>query len=172
VARRAKFLDGLFLSVAALVLALDQVTKQVVVTTLGPDAPRHSVEVIGEFFRFTYVTNSGAAFGMFQGQTSIFAVIAFLAIPILIYLNATFERPMWLTRVCLGMLLGGAVGNLVDRLRYGHVIDFVDVGIGTLRWPAFNVADSSFVVGIFILAIYLILNDRPTEETDSNYATK
>jgi signal peptidase II len=73
------------------------------------------------------------------------------------------DRAWWVT-VVFGMLLGGTLGNLLDRLRMGHVVDFVDVGIGSLRWPSFNVADSSFVVGIIILAVYLSFAGDKTEK--------
>lgn len=167
-----RWLDPIFLTTAGVVITADQITKRLIHEALGPGSPQHAIEVVGEYVRLVYTTNTGAAFGLFQGRTSILALVAVVAVPILLYANATFTRPTLLSRLCMGMLLGGAVGNLIDRWRLGHVVDFIDVGVGSLRFWSFNVADSSFVVGIVILAIFLYLTDSLPEKTDSEYATK
>jgi signal peptidase II len=160
--------DPLFLLVAAVIWLTDQVTKEWTIRTLGPGAPRSSIEVLGDWVRLSYATNTGAAFGMLPSGSALFTVIAVVALPVIWYFNATMRPRNVLTRLCLGGLLGGALGNLSDRLRHGHVIDFVDVGLGDLRWPAFNVADSAFVVGVIVLSIYMLFfeerekRDAPT----------
>jgi signal peptidase II len=155
-----RWIDPLFLGVAVGIYALDQVTKAWATQALGPDAERHSVQVLGDYVRFSYTTNTGAAFGIFPNQPIVFTLIALVAIPTIWMFNRSMSPRTTLTRVCLGGLLGGALGNLTDRLRLGRVTDFVDVGIGDLRWPAFNVADSAFVVGIFALTVLVFLFDQ------------
>lgn len=161
-----RWVDPLFLGVAATVYGLDQLTKAIATEALGPDAPRHSVQVIGDYIRFSYTTNPGAAFGMFPNQPMVFTLIALVAIPVIWTFNRTMSPRTRFTRTCMGGLLGGALGNLTDRLRFGRVTDFVDVGIGDLRWPAFNVADSAFVVGIFALTVLVFLFDQRRSNED------
>jgi signal peptidase II len=143
----------LFTAVA--VVVLDQSTKYWIGQNLGQPGQVHSVEVLGDWVRLSYTTNTGAAFGMFPAGTVFFTVVALLAAPaLLLARNYVNERAWWMT-VVFGMLMGGAVGNLLDRIRLGHVVDFIDVGVGNVRWWSFNVADSSFVVGVILLALYL-----------------
>ncbi|MFH1002956.1 MAG: signal peptidase II [Chloroflexota bacterium] len=109
------------------------------------------------FFSFTRVHNTGAAFGLFRGYTSLLAVVALIGAALLIvyaYLSHhRFPRlDNSLSRFALGLVLGGTVGNLLDRLRLGSVTDFINIGI----WPAFNLADSAIVVGVMILAYALL----------------
>jgi signal peptidase II len=106
---------------------------------------------LARLFKFTHITNTGAAFGMFPqlgGAFMIVAIIVIIAI-VLFYHHLPIENP-WI-RLSLGLQLGGALGNLADRLNYGHVIDFVDIGF----WPIFNLADLSIVAGVAILAYHL-----------------
>jgi signal peptidase II len=143
--------DLLFFVIAGLVVALDQLTKFVVRSNLA----------LGESFpdegpvRITYVTNTGAAFGILQGQTLFLMVTTFfgLAAILLYYLYPPMEHGI--LRLALGLQLGGAVGNLVDRVRVGRVTDFIDVG----PWPNFNVADSSIVVGVTIIMAFFLLTE-------------
>ena len=147
--------DILFFVIAGLVVALDQVTKYLVRANLS----------LGESFpdegpvRITYVTNTGAAFGILQGQTLFLMVTTFfgLAAILLYYLYPPMEHGI--LRLALGLQLGGAVGNLADRVRLdGKVTDFIDVG----PWPNFNLADSSIVVGVaIIVAFFLLTEGRP-----------
>lgn len=158
-----RILDPVFLAVAATVYVSDQITKEWALRSLGPEAAQHSVPVIGDWLRFSYTTNTGAAFGIMQNGSALFTAIAIVAVPVIWYFNTTMRPRTLLTRVCLGGLLGGAVGNLTDRLRHGHVIDFVDAGVGTLRWPAFNIADSAFVVGVIALSVYMLFFEQANE---------
>ncbi len=146
----ARLLDPLFLSTGAVIFITDQVTKSIILSTLGSTGPR-SIEVIGDYLRLSFVTNSGSAFGLVQNSSGVIAMISLLVVPALFFSRAFLSDPGYFVRLCLGLLVGGALGNLVDRLRLGYVVDFIDVGIGHLRWPAFNVADSAFVVGVITL---------------------
>jgi len=141
----------LFLGVAALVLALDQATKEIVRNTLerGEIWPSSDWPI-----RIYHVTNTGAAFGILKEQTGflILTTIIGLAAIILYYRYPPLEHPILST--AMGMMLGGAAGNLLDRLRLGRVTDFIDFPL----WPAFNVADASVVIAVFVLlAAYTML---------------
>jgi signal peptidase II len=136
--------DLLLFQLAALTFLLDQFTKFLVREFL---ALQESFPEEG-FFRITHTFNTGSAFGLFQDQNSplILASVAGIIILALIYRGQ--RRPTNLLRLSLGLQLGGAVGNLLDRLRMGHVTDFADVG----AWPIFNVADASIIIGLLMLA--------------------
>jgi signal peptidase II len=141
---------------ALAVLAADQLTKALIVATLdvGERAP-----MIGELVVLWHVQNRGAAFSLFQDAALLFYVVTLAAFGMIAYFHrALAGRSGWL-QLLLGLILGGTLGNLVDRLRLGYVTDFVSVGIGDLRWPSFNVADASIVIGILTLVAYLTLRD-------------
>jgi len=139
--------DRVLLATIPAVLALDQLAKAVVRATLyrGESWPADG------FFRFTHGVNSGSAFGLFPNQTTLLIVASVIAIGFLIYFYRTYSPPSTLLRLAIGLQLGGAIGNLTDRLRLGAVVDFIDVG----PWPIFNVADSSIVVGMALLVMIL-----------------
>ncbi len=147
------------LVVAGTALALyvaDQVSKALVVAGL---AVGQNVEVIGDLVRIWHVRNSGAAFSLLPGALWLFVPVTILALVMIGYFFRSFrDRSLWI-HVVLGMILAGTLGNLTDRLRLGYVVDFIDVGIGTARFPTFNVADSSVVVGIILLVLYLTFAD-------------
>jgi len=143
-----------FYLVAALVLALDIATKQIVYRNLVLGGP--PVEVVGDWLRWTYIHNAGAAFGLFQGNRIVFLVVSILsAIVILGLANHREYRRPW-TLFALALILGGALGNLLDRIWLGVVIDFIDCGFREHRWPFFNIADSGISVGVVLLAIQLL----------------
>jgi signal peptidase II len=146
--------------VATSVLALDVATKGLVQRSfeLGESLP-----VVGDVVRLTYILNPGAAFGISLGPHSRFAfgalTVVATAVIVLMVRRTPSARPVSL--VALALILGGAVGNLFDRIRHpGGVVDFVDVGFGSLRWPIFNVADMSVTCGA-ILLILLLQAERP-----------
>lgn len=150
----------LALAAVAIVL-LDQVSKAAVAASVGIG---ERVSVVGRFVELWHAQNRGAAFSLFQGGTLFFLVVTVLAIGMIGYFYRAFRgRAPWL-HAALGVILGGTLGNLVDRLRLGYVTDFVSVGIGDLRWPTFNVADASLVLGIGAVVIYLMLIDPARRE--------
>lgn len=151
-------IDPLVVALGLAVIALDQITKYLVVVNLGPDAPRNSVEIIGSYLRLVYITNTGAAFSIFSGQTSLLALFSAIAVPIILFGRRLFQLDGLVYRLGLGLLLGGTVGNLIDRVRLGYVVDFIDAGIGNLRWYVFNVADSGTVVGVLILVTAILFS--------------
>ena len=142
----------LLLGTAALIYAADQVTKALVVANL---AHGERVPIIGETVQLWHLRNTGAAFSILPGAVWLFIPITIVALGMVIYFHRQFRhRGAWI-HVILGAILAGSLGNLTDRVRWGYVVDFVSVGIGDLRWPAFNVADPAVVGGIALLVIYL-----------------
>jgi signal peptidase II len=126
------------------IIALDQVTKYLIVNSLSS---YDSIEVFS-FLHIVNVRNTGAAFGSFKSLgSSFFIIVAVAAIGFVVSL--LIKRAYNMFGLCL--ILGGAVGNLIDRILYGQVVDFVDFSIGSYHWPAFNVADSSLTVGIIVI---------------------
>ena len=151
----------ILLLTALVILVADQVTKALVVANLAIGERTH---VLGDLVQIWHAQNRGAAFSLFQGGTIIFLVVSVLSIGMVAYFHRTLrDRSPWL-HVVLGVVLGGTLGNFTDRLRQGYVTDWLSVGFGDTRWPTFNVADSSVVVGIGILVIYLFLTNPDRRE--------
>ncbi|MBI3521749.1 MAG: signal peptidase II [Chloroflexi bacterium] len=151
---------ALVIGVAVLVFVLDRITKGAVVASLPLGASR---EVIGDVVRITHVRNSGAAFGLLPERTTLLSILSVFAVLAIVYYYRKIALNSPLVAGTLGMQLGGAIGNLVDRLGQGYVVDFVDVGIGNVRYWSFNVADSSIVVGIALVTILLYLEEKKVE---------
>lgn len=154
------------LLVTALVwLVADQVTKALVVGNL---ALGESTRVLGDLVIVWHVRNTGSAFSLFQfeGSLILFYAVHVVALGMVAYFHRTFRgRSIWL-QLILGMLLGGSIGNLADRLRQGYVTDFISVGFGDTRFPTWNIADAGITVGITLLVAYLVLLEpRRTEAT-------
>ena len=140
--------DRLLVSIFFLVVAVDQLTKMLVRANLHM---HESIPTEG-VLRFTHTTNTGAIFGIFSDQTLIMTIASFLGVGILLYFYHSHAGSERFVRISLGLLLGGAVGNLVDRVLMGRVTDFIDVG----AWPIFNLADSAIVTGIIILVVLFL----------------
>lgn len=160
----------LFWSIAATVVALDLITKLVVVRTLTLHRP---VPVLGDWLTLQLVYNPGAAFGIHVGSYSrwVFTVLALLALVVLGAMYRQTDPTHKLRLAALGLVCGGAVGNLLDRLRSPQgVVDFIDVGIGSLRWPTFNVADMAVTCGAITLALVLWSEGRHAEEQGKEQA--
>ena len=148
--------DWTVLQLAALTLALDQLTKFVVRQTLEW---HYSWPATG-FFRFTHVHNTGSAFGLFQDQNLPLLIVSIIGLLVLAYIYQSQVRPTILLRVSIALMMGGAMGNLVDRIHQGHVTDFIDVG----PWPVFNIADSAIVVGLVMMGWLLVMRRDQQEE--------
>ncbi|MBM2812685.1 MAG: lipoprotein signal peptidase [Chloroflexi bacterium] len=152
--------------IAAGVLLADQVTKWLAHTYLTR-IPDQSIPIIGDFLRLTYVANRGAAFGILQDRTVFFVLIGIAVIVVIIASYRYFKVTGWLLNVALGLQLGGAIGNLIDRVRNGYVVDFIDVAIRpAFSWPVFNVADSAICIGVGILAFHMMRTPKPKPATN------
>jgi signal peptidase II len=142
-------------SMVAVIVVLDIWTKWVVERTL---TLYHPIPVIGDFFRLTYIYNRGAAFGLSLGEYSryFFLVLTVVALVVLFLWFRTTPRWDRLRLFAIASVAGGAIGNLIDRVRHEHgVVDFLDFGLGGVRWPVFNVADIAVTVGALLLAVSL-----------------
>jgi len=152
-----------FVLTAGLVVLLDQATKALVLAQL----PLHnSIAVIPGLFNLTHVHNRGGAFGFLAANGGawihwLFLGAALVALVLIVYFyHQTPRNKVWL-RLALTMIFGGAVGNLIDRLRFGEVVDFLDFYVGSYHWPAFNIADSGVTVGVAIFILHIVFKKMP-----------
>ncbi len=146
---------------AALIVVLDQISKQIMWRR------GESYDVIEGFFRITLLKNAGAAFGLFQGGRWFFVAASILAIGFIIYIARTLPPGQTFKRVLLAMIMGGAVGNLIDRLYAGEVIDFIEIGAGGHWFPVFNVADMGVSIGATLLLVTLLIESRKNSADDA-----
>lgn len=135
--------------VSVFIIIIDQFTKYIIQNTLPAGA---SVPFLGKICYLTYVTNRGVAFGIFSGFSKFFPFLSFIVIIALAVL--ILRRRSDLTSLAFSLVLGGAAGNLIDRLRFGFVIDFIDFRV----WPVFNLADTAITIGVAILCIQSLFN--------------
>ena len=147
----------IFVTILLMVIGCDQATKLWIVDVF---TLYESKEVVPGFFNLTYLVNNGAAFSILAGQPALwrqlfFVAVASVALVLIMLAQRSFGRQSSWYSVALALIAGGAIGNLIDRVRLGHVVDFLEFYIGTYHWPAFNVADSAITVGV---ALFLIKN--------------
>jgi signal peptidase II len=151
--------------VAGAVLVLDQATKALVLKHLPLG---ESLPVIPGFFDLTHVHNPGGAFGFLSGMSAefrglVFVAVSLLAVGLILYFYWQTPVRQRLLAVGLSLIFGGAVGNLVDRIRFGIVVDFLDLYAGELHWPAFNIADSAITVGVLIFGYHILFHKDRTD---------
>jgi signal peptidase II len=158
---RGKLRDARIIALltAAIVIALDRWSKLWIVRNIRPG---HARVIIPHFFRLTHVLNTGAAFSLFEGSASpalvrnlliAFSVFAVIVVLVLLW---KFAREFSLVTFSLALILGGALGNLYDRVRFSHVVDFLEVHIVHYHWPDFNIADSAICIGACLLLIEML----------------
>ena len=155
------------LLIAVLVVMLDRITKLAIARNIDL---HDSVQIIPDFFRLTHVENRGAAFGLFADSPSewkvallvLFSVVALVIVTALLWRNS---HSLNTTGIGLSLILGGAIGNLWDRLLSGRVVDFLLFYVGQYQWPAFNVADSAIVVGAGLLVFEILFSKNPAEKS-------
>lgn len=154
----------IFFGIAAVIVALDQLTKMLVAANLQL---HDSIPLINGFLNLVYVRNPGAAFGFLAKASALFRSVFFISVTvaamllILYYLKHTGAAEKGQV-AALSLIFAGAAGNLIDRINYGEVIDFIDVYVSVHHWPAFNVADSAISVGAVLLLLSLLI--RPKEK--------
>lgn len=144
---------------AGIIVLVDQVTKRIVMDAFSL---HENVQVIPGFFALTHIRNTGGVFGLLAGEATLMRTLFFLAVSmsalgiiVYFYTRLTAGKP-WIA-AAFAMIFGGALGNLIDRLRFGEVIDFLDFYIGAAHWPAFNIADSAISIGAAILFLSALL---------------
>ena len=140
--------------IGLLIVVLDQLTKLLVLQRIDPDEP---VPVVDGFFQLVNWSNSGAAWGIFQNSNLILASISVVTLVVICIFRRSFQIHLFGNQIALGLIAGGIAGNVIDRFRYGHVVDFLDFAIRDYHWPAFNVADSAICIGV---GLYLIVTWR------------
>jgi len=143
------------------ILLLDQWTKYIIVQKLRL---YQRVEVIQGFFNIIHVRNTGGAFGIFGGEKGgigsvLFVVVSLIAIGAIVFLFVKIKENEKTLTLSFSLILSGAIGNLIDRLQYGEVVDFLDFHLSTYHWPAFNIADSAICIGIGLMALELLIRD-------------
>jgi len=138
------------LIITMLVTLLDQWTKLWVIGSFGLGESR---PVIEGFFHFTYVRNPGAAWGMFGNHNIALTFLSIIMLAVLAIFRRSFLSDTLDHRIALGLMAGGIIGNLIDRIKYGYVVDFLDVHLGFYHWPVFNIADAAICVGVGIYVV-------------------
>lgn len=151
-------------TIAGIIIILDQVTKAVVRAYIPFGGRWMPLEWLAPYFRFVHWENTGAAFGLFQGGGIIFAILAVIVTAFIIIYYPQIPKDEKLMRVAISMQLGGAIGNLIDRLVFGPVTDFISVG----SFPVFNIADSSITVGVGIMILGLWLAERRERKAEES----
>lgn len=160
------------LNIAGLILVLDQITKVLIQYSIPFESsyfPPDRVTIIENFFYLVHIGNKGAAWGMFSEYSGILTLLSFAVLLFIYYIRKHLELQRGTVQIAFGLLIGGILGNLIDRIRVGHVIDFIDIHLPfTLpyilpygRWPAFNIADSAIVIGMLF---YLLLSLSDTQK--------
>jgi len=144
------------------ILLLDQWTKYMIVQKLNL---YQRVEVIHGFFNLTHVRNTGGAFGIFGGEKGglgsiLFVVVSLIAIGAIVFLFIKIKENEKTLALSFSLILSGAIGNLIDRIQYREVVDFLDFHLSTYHWPSFNIADSAICIGIGLMALELLKRDR------------
>ena len=139
----------MYFIISLVILAINLFTKYIIQKNM---VPYQSIPVIDNIFHITYVQNTGAAFSILKGKTLFFTVVSMIVIAIIVLSLIKLPTKYRALGIALAMILGGALGNLIDRLRFGYVVDFLDFRV----WPVFNVADCAIVLGVIILG-YLII---------------
>ena len=137
-------------AISAVVVAFDRLTKSAVVASLGAGRPNSRYDLVDGWIALEYAENRGAAFGLFSGLAPILAIASVAVLAVIIYGYRQENDPPLVKTVAIGLILGGAIGNLIDRVWFGYVVDFIAIG----PWPNFNLADSAISVGVVMLLWY------------------
>lgn len=148
--------------IAGAVIGLDQLSKALVRSQLGFGETWMPLTWLAPYARIVHWSNTGAAFGLFKDGNLIFMVLAVVVSLVIIYYYPSVERDDWPLRVAMGLQMGGALGNFVDRVAFGQVTDFISVG----RFPVFNVADSSITMGVVVLLLGVWLSEQKARTVD------
>ena len=152
-------------AISLMTVVLDQVSKAQIMDTMRL---HESIPIISDFFSLTYIRNPGAAFGLLASSGTVFRLIFFavtslFAVGLLGMIFFRLRPDDWIGQVSIAAIFGGAIGNLLDRVRYGEVIDFLDFYVDRYHWPAFNVADAAISVGVFFLILHFALEKKEGE---------
>ena len=164
----------LFAGIALLVILVDQVTKYLIVSNFSL---YETWEILPGFFNLTSITNNGAAFSMLAGQPALWRQVFFItatviALVVIFIAHKSYRHESRWYSISLALIAGGAIGNLIDRVRLTHVIDFLDVYVGSYHWPTFNVADSGITVGVTIFLLVSFVMDYRKKKNEKKISEK
>ncbi len=160
---------GRLFIIAAVVLLLDQLTKLWIVNSV-PASPyiADGVTVIPGFFYIIHVYNQGAAWGMVSGYSYLLALLGAIALGMIYYFREQLELRRPFIQVIFGLLIGGIIGNMIDRFAYGHVVDFLDFHFGSYRYPTFNIADCGITIGVALYVIMALVEGLKEKRSKDN----
>ena len=171
--RKPRAEDLILPVVAVVAVAADQITKSLVVANLELGQSMDLVSWLAPIIRLTYITNTGVIFGLLPGLGDVFLVLAIVVVVVLLFYSRQLPPGQWLTRLGLGLQMGGALGNLTDRLVRGSVVDFFDLNFWPLReWAIFNIADASIVTGVILFGITLLWLEEEPEAQEAQEVQK
>jgi len=168
---RSKVNYARLLIIAAVVLLLDQLTKLIILNTVphgANPADGGLIPVIPGFFYIIHVYNTGAAWGLFAGQSFILGILGVVALTAIYFYRRQLELHQPFIQVIFGLLIGGIIGNMIDRFAYGHVVDFLDFHFGSYRYPAFNIADSGITIGVGLYLVAAVMEVFGIKQYDKN----
>lgn len=165
------------LSLAAVVFLADQISKEWIMNTLplgayypegteGATSGYESIVVIPGFFHLVHLGNTGAAWGIFEGMSQWLSALAVVALAAIFIFRRHLNLDLLPVQISFGLLCGGILGNLIDRMRHGYVVDFLDFHFGTFTWPAFNIADAGICVGVGIYLVFSFVHPTALEKKD------
>ncbi|WBW50713.1 signal peptidase II [Peptoniphilus equinus] len=147
---------------SVLLIAIDQLSKYIVILTLKDNPPKIIIEGVLNFF---YLENRGAAFGMLQNKSLLFTIVTVIVIVVLLsILFKDYKRNSLMLNTCIGLILGGSIGNFIDRIVKGYVVDFISFHIFGYDFAIFNLADTFIVVGTFLFLLMILFFDNPRED--------
>lgn len=155
----------LLITIGGMIVLLDQITKTIIRTNITFGGQWMPLEWLAPYLKFVHWENTGAAFGMFQGGGFIFGILAVIVTVFIFIYFPQIPKEEKLMRVAIAMQLGGALGNLIDRIRFGPVTDFISVG----AFPVFNIADSCITVGVGLLLLALWMNERKEKHENPGF---
>lgn len=150
--------------IALFVILFDQITKWLIVKKMDLG---ESIEIINNFLYITSHRNTGAAWGILEGQMAFFYIITVIVIIFIVYYIQTAARNNKILGISFGLILGGAIGNFIDRLFRKEVVDFINTYIFTYDFPVFNIADSALVIGVGLLIVQMYLEEKSLKETNN-----
>lgn len=163
---------SLLFGIAIFIILADQLTKTLVVANLSLYERWIPIDALSRVFSITYTRNTGMAFGMFQSGGMLFFLLAIIASLAIVYYYRKITGNAWLVRVAMGLQLGGAMGNAIDRLTRGYVVDFLHVYYEPhFDFPIFNIADSAVVIGVLLLILILWHTDENPQPSEASYET-
>ena len=158
--------NALLIAIVTVIVALDQWTKLLVSHKLALGESIAPIKALGDFFKIVHWHNTGAAFGLFQNANIVLLITSIVIVIAVLFYYQGVKKEAWLAKVSLSLIVAGALGNIVDRIKFNYVIDFLSFG----KFPVFNVADSAVTIGVFLMVIYFFISERNAKDEEQEKA--